>query len=142
MDKSREFTAERLANKLDGCTDISKDDALLARDNGLVIVYGYSDNNIELEGAIREEIGAYDGGEVLFAKGDVLLDCDNPCEHCANEDLKNIAQKITAHWNKDGYSWVMEADDSINEFLFDMRESNDDDTYFCKGLVFNIKDIA
>jgi len=134
-----------LANKLDGCTDISKADEQLAKDNDLVIVYGYSDDNIEVAGAIREEIGAYGGGEVLFHKGEVLTECDNPCDHCQNEDLKNVAQRVTAHWSEESqgkeYSWVMEADSSIIAYPFDMRENAEDDEYFCKGLVFDLGQI-
>ena len=34
----------------------------LAKENGLVVVFGYSDDNIELRGAINNEAGCFDGG--------------------------------------------------------------------------------
>jgi len=35
--------------------------AEMARENGLVIVYGASDDLLEIEGAVYDELGAYDG---------------------------------------------------------------------------------
>jgi hypothetical protein len=139
------MTAEQLANKLDGCTEISDTDKLIARDNNLIIVYGYSDDNIEFEGAIRDEVGAYGGETVFFKDGDLLHDCDEPCEHCSVGDDKVHAKVLTAHWSEESdgkeYSWVMEAGNGINAYSFDMRENAEDDEYFCKGLVFNKEDI-
>lgn len=40
-----------------------------------VIVYGASDDLIELEGEIREEFSAYNGGRLAFSNG-VLLDLE------------------------------------------------------------------
>lgn len=131
--------ANELADYLDGLDDVPAHLIQSAKDNGLVIVYGYSDDNIEIEGALREEIGAYDGGTVFFYKGEVLLECDDPCTHCEDDNKKNVAKRVEGHWNQDGYSWVMEAHDDIKGYPFDIME---DDEKFCKGLVFDIKDIA
>lgn len=42
--------------------EISKEEELLAKQLGFVVVFGYSDDNAELRGAIDDEIGCYDGG--------------------------------------------------------------------------------
>lgn len=60
-----------LAEKLEGIeyrTDFPEELMLLAKEEGLVVVHGYSDDNIELNGAIYEEISAYDGGSAFVTK--------------------------------------------------------------------------
>ena len=40
----------------------------IAKDSGLVIVYGASDDLMEFEGAIEDEIGCYDGDTIHITK--------------------------------------------------------------------------
>lgn len=42
--------------------EITKEEEKLAKELGFVIVFGYSDDNAELRGAIDDEIGCFDGG--------------------------------------------------------------------------------
>lgn len=50
----------------------------LCKENKWVIVFGYSDDNVEIRGAIDDELGAWDGALLkLVNKGDFYLeDCD------------------------------------------------------------------
>ena len=64
------MTKEELAEKLNGMeyrTDIPKELIEQAKENGLVVVYGYSDDLIEFEGAFYDEGSCYKGGKFLIA---------------------------------------------------------------------------
>lgn len=57
------MTAKELAEMLSGRKygmEITSEEARAAKDAGLVVVYGYSDDNVEFRGAIDEEVGAYE----------------------------------------------------------------------------------
>ena len=59
------MTLKEFAKMLDGreyLHEITKEEEALAKELGFVVVFGYSDDNAELRGAIDDEIGCYDGG--------------------------------------------------------------------------------
>lgn len=58
----KEF-AEMLDNREYG-NEITKEEEQLAKELGFVVVFGYSDDNIEFRGAVDEEIGLYESGEI------------------------------------------------------------------------------
>lgn len=58
------MTLKEFAKMLDGreyLHEITKEEEALAKELGFVVVFGYSDDNAELRGAIDDEIGCYDG---------------------------------------------------------------------------------
>lgn len=59
------MTLKEFASLLDGreyrC-EITPSEEALAKELGFVVVFGYSDDNAELRGAINDEIGCFDGG--------------------------------------------------------------------------------
>lgn len=71
------MTLKEFAALLDGRTylhEITEEEEALARELGYVVVFGYSDDNAELRGAIDDEIGCYDGGviEHEYLQGTIL----------------------------------------------------------------------
>ena len=55
------MTAKELAEKLNGReygNDITDEEATAAKKAGLLVIYGYSDDNIEFRGIIYDERGA------------------------------------------------------------------------------------
>jgi hypothetical protein len=65
------MTKEELAAMLDGRemgNEISNEEAALARASGLVVAFGYSDDNVEFRGALHDEIGAGDDTDIDFRK--------------------------------------------------------------------------
>ena len=61
------MTLKEFAKMLDGREyrhEITKEEETLAKELGFVVVFGYSDDNAELRGAIDDEIDCYDGGEL------------------------------------------------------------------------------
>jgi hypothetical protein len=113
---------------------------VIARENGLVVMYGYSDDNVEIEGAIRDEVSAYDGTTISFLNGEILA---NKCEdeNCPYfKGLKNNSniKKIEALWcGEENYSWTFKTD--ISHATFEVVD--DDGEKFCRGIVFDINSI-
>lgn len=103
----------------------------LAKENNLVIVYGYSDDNIEFEGAVREEIGMYEGGEIYIGK-------DGWPEFTKDGDITDSKNKIDCQWSPDDLdcSWKLTA--TFPFASFDIMEDGD---LFCRGFVFEIKEL-
>lgn len=106
------------------------------KEAGLVVVYGHSDDLIEFEGAIYDELGAGDGTQFLISPDGVLcdrdqLDTDEELEKWLNN--KKIAKTITSFWYKDDISWQYETD--LVHQVFEVVEYDD---IFCKALVFDL----
>lgn len=147
-----ETTKEMLAEKLNGCdrygiTDIIKKEA---KESGLVIVYGYSDDNMEFEGAISEEVGAYDGGEAYFMSNgkfpsselmDLYMDE-------MGVPLPNV-NKIVAKWEDStpeqsekypDLCWSYET--TIPHAIFEMVDKEEDNKAWCLAIVFSKYDLV
>ena len=96
-----------------------------AKDAGLVVVYGYSDDNVEFRGAIDDEIGAYE---------------DTNAENCTCpyfEAAKKAAKTITAIWRDgEGPSRVFSTD--IPHETFAIMEDGEP---WCIGIVFSMEDL-
>jgi len=132
------MTKEDLANLLNGREygeEMTEVEARVAKENGLVVVYGYSDDNMEFRGAIDGEYGSYRGSAVFITKNGHLLDecheCD--CDFCGYAEKKKQARKIDALWDNDGYSWTYQTD--IPHATFDILE---DGEKYCRGIVFEL----
>ncbi len=106
------------------------------RESGLVAVYGASDDLMEFNGAIHDEVGAWDGGTAYLTNAGLLVnDCGNEdCPHF--KKLKEAAATINAKWDSGGFSWQYETE--IPHVKFVIKE--DDDNY-CEGIVFALADV-
>jgi len=105
---------------------------------GLVIVYGASDDLIEFEGAVSDELGCFEGGSFMFdAEGLLVRDEDDTDEEIARYVLRFVyAREIRANWDPgDGYSWTYTTD--IPHATFDVME---DGEVYCRGMVFRLSD--
>lgn len=132
------MTPVEAAAQLNNCQYREEGDANLfkrMKEDGLVAVYGASDDLMEFEGAIRDELSAWEGTTAyLDANGLLHNDCENDrCPHF--EKLKAGAATIKAIWDKDGFSWVYET--AIPHVTFEVME---DDEPYCRGIVFALKD--
>ena len=111
-----------------------------AKEAGLVAVYGYSDDNVELTGAIDDEVGAYNGATIYITTAGVLKepDCDrDDCPYFAKEREK--AKTIKAVWNDNfgGPAWTFETDIPHETFTI-----VDDGEPWCIGIVFSMADLG
>lgn len=134
------MNAKELAVKLDGMqypVRIPKELAAEAKSAGLVIVYGASDDLMEFDGAIHDEMGAYKGATAYLDSAGLLEnDCDNDeCPHF--EKLKAKAATIEALWDPgEGYSWKYQT--AIPHETFEVAEDGEP---YCRGIVFALADV-
>ena len=115
-----------------------------AKDAGLVIVFGASDDLIEFRGLIFDEGSAYEGGSFYFDAEGILpvnedgsLQEDGPTtvEQCrAIVSRFDRAFAIKAKWGQGNVDWSYELDPRINDVAtFDVVEG---ENIYCRGVVF------
>ena len=100
------------ANKLNGrayLDEMTKEEELLAKELGFVVLFGYSDDNAEFRGAYDDEVGCFGGGRV-YQDGDLFID---------------------ACWCSDGADWGYVT--NIPRATFDIMQ---DGEVYCRGIVF------
>lgn len=138
------MNAKELAAQLNGIqypVRIPKPLTDAAKAAGLVIIYGSSDDLMEFEGAIYDELGCYDGGTAFVdAKG--LLPARDQIED--DDELKDYfarqpnAKPIEALWCQEGeYSWTYKT--NVPHETFEVWE--DGEPPYCRGIVFALKDL-
>ena len=135
------MTTKELAALLDGNQygkEITKEQEAIAKDNGLVVVYGYSDDNVVLAGAFDDEVGAFDGTTFYVTRDGVLQEPDCGYDGCKYyEAAKANAQEIKAIWGNTGNPcWSFET--TIPHETFRIYE---DEELFCVGIVFSVDQI-
>lgn len=97
----------------------------IAEKEGIVIVYGASDDLCEFRGAIYDEMGCW-GGDTFYLTEDGKLHDDMP---------KTNHRYIQADWCKGDFSWTYQTD--IPHENFEIYERGDK---YCKGFVFYLKE--
>jgi hypothetical protein len=124
--------------------EITKEEERLAKESGLVIAIGASDDLCEIYGAIRDEGGCYDGGKLAFTTRGFT--CWEDGERDTLEKFGVLEQvlgkmgKIEAVWGgktADGRecSWHYKA--NFPHATFDIME---DGELYCQGIVFRLED--
>lgn len=115
----------------------------LARKEGLVIVYGASDDLMEFDGAISDEFALWGGGAVMLDTKGILGDWEEARDSMIDEEefkqyfeRKAKSRKIEAVWDKDGIAWQYKTD--IPHATFRIMEGG---RTYCIGIVFSISDI-
>ena len=137
------MTAKELAEMLSGRKygmEITRDETQRAADAGLVVAYGYSDDNVEFAGAVDEEVGAYNGTTIYFNKDGLMFEPDiclkSSCPYY--KAAKSTAKAIKAVWHDKGAPcWTFETD--IPHETFTVME---DGAPFCVGIVFSVEDLG
>lgn len=139
------MTKEELAALINGReygAEITNEEAAQAKAAGLIVVFGASDDLIELRGVLHDEAGAYGGTTVHIDSDGFIPDWDG-VDHDDEEEAalyfkrKGGGKSIKANWDRDGYSWVIETE--LPHAAFDIVE---DDEKFCRGIVFAAADLA
>ena len=138
------MTAKELAATLTGREageEIMMGEERDIKDAGLVVVYGYSDDNVEFCGAINDEVGSYDGGTVYLTENGILespsCECAEDCDCPYFDAARKKAKTIKAVWHDEGNPcWTFET--NIPHETFEIME---EDEVFCKGIVFYMADL-
>jgi hypothetical protein len=105
---------------------------------GLVAVYGESDDLMEFCGAINDEISAYNG-TTAYLDGNGLIENECSNEECPHFAIRKMhAKSIEALWcDEENVSWTFRTD--IPHETFEIME---DDEVFCRGIVFRLSDVG
>ncbi|MDR0905799.1 MAG: hypothetical protein LBN00_06460 [Oscillospiraceae bacterium] len=139
------MTAKELAQILYGReygNEITRAEEAAAKEAGLVVMFGYSDDNVEVRGAFNEEYGAYEGTTLhLTAEGFLESPYDDreACEDCKfyKRELARSRTIIVRWCLPDAEAvWTFETD--IPHEVFKIYDDGDS---FCVGIVFDIKDL-
>lgn len=142
-DKEIKLNAKELAALLNGRNygdEITKEEAAQAKAAGLVVVYGASDDLMEFEGAIYDEVGCSDGGIAQVDAKGVLQSFEHiDHDYDALKDFfkrEDSAVEIEALWCAEpGYSWTYKTD--IPHETFEIVEDGEP---YCRGIVFALAD--
>jgi hypothetical protein len=131
------MTKEELAALLNGRQyreEMTREEMKAAEKAGLVVIYGASDDLMEIGGIVHDEVGA--PGEALFTPEGLLR---NPCEEerCPYfATRKKKAVPVEAFFDQDGWTWTYKTD--IPHATFEILE---DDDQYCRGIVFALADV-
>ena len=140
------------AEKLNDCEygdELSNEDKELLEKDGIVAVFGYSDDNIELEGAMYDELPAYDEETYYwFGKYFVSNDRINEFLNYVDDDFYAFKPLIEPLFEKNsersyitskpGKDCQFEYETNIPCEWFNVME---DGNLYCKGFVFNKNDL-
>lgn len=129
---------QEFAKLLDGReydNEITPAEEKQAKELGFVVVFGVSDDLIELRGAIDDEAGCFDGGEIYLAEDGLLEECGDNCKYfrAARKQCKTIE---VVWYGEDDYLWTYKTD--IPHATFDIM---DDGEPYCRGIVFELKSL-
>lgn len=131
------MTKEELAELISGRAtyeELTSQEAQCAKESGLVVVFGRSDDRMEFRGAIRDEVGCYEGGIAYLDKRGLFIDkCEN--DSCPYEEKeRQKCRTIRAIWNDKGNPcWTYETE--IPHAEFNIYE---DGEIYCVGIVFDM----
>ena len=137
MELLKQF-AKELSNTVgsdDSWFDLTPSQKEFCKAHDIVVVYGYSDDNVEFDGAIREEVGAWEGAEIYVDVNGPIEPCECECKYY-KAAMEN-AKRINAFWYLDDWAWEFRTDIPHETFEF----YSDGDPY-CKGIIFYKKDMG
>jgi hypothetical protein len=142
------MTPQELAAQLNGReygSEVKRGEGEWIKQHGLVVAYGASDDLLEFEGAISDEVGAYNGTTVtvdvqgLRPGWEEVRDRGDEAEARRYFERQQLpSATVTAHW-RDGESpvWLIEA--TVPHATFTVLEEGEP---FCQGVVFQLADIG
>lgn len=115
--------------------EITEEEEKQAKERGFVVVFGYSDDNAEFRGAIDEEVGCWEGGEVFLDKDGIIEDCNCRYGRAARENAK-VIEAVWCREGERGFAWSYDAE--IPHATFEIYEGKDP---YCQGIVFDVKEL-
>lgn len=131
---AKEFAA--MLNGREYRREITKAEEKEAKAAGLIVAFGASDDNLELRGAVDDEIGAYDGGAATIFTDTLEVSREDGCKECRKR-APNFT--IEAEWSPKvpAASWLITA--SVPFEPFDIME---DGSLFCRGAVITLPPVS
>jgi hypothetical protein len=132
------MTKEELAARLNGReygSETTNEDIVDAMDSGLVIIHGASDDLVEINGAISEEIGASSEGSEfwLFRSGIPVSECgDDDCPYFKRE--RDKAEMFFVEYTTTGWHFTT----SVPHAGFTIFEGGE---VYGTGIVIDVRDL-
>jgi len=137
------MTTKEFANMIDGRhypLRLTAEEIDLAIENEIIIVYGHSDDLVEINGIFSEE---HPSDDLIFLnkEGIIKNECNNEDCQYFRDKLRNTGRNyIDPEWCKtDEYDFTYDTD--IRHDTFDIYEDEIGNKY-CKGLVFSLDDLS
>lgn len=153
------MTKEELADKLNGGNyrdEISAELEKEAKESGLIVIFGASDDLLEFRGAINDETGAYEGTRVwVYKTKSGVRFMDEEKYNAIKEDIEDNeldlslpTQTIQAIWSPKGLiehegeeydtlSWLIQTDIPHSRFII-----LEDEEPYCRGIIIDEKEIT
>lgn len=141
---------EQFADLLNGRSyrdEMSSDEEVLAKQHGLLICFGASDDLLEFRGIIYDEVVAYNGGSAMLIKKkggkiDVISEEDvQEVQEIMDDkelDFKLSKVEVTAEWCPDDLECSWRITTTLPHATFDIME---DGELYCRGIVIEKSDI-
>lgn len=147
------MTKEQLAELLNGNEyrdEMTKEQEQAAEENNLLVLFGASDDLLEMRGAIYDEAGAYDGGEYALAL-DGELYADGEEENTYHKAIGNEILPLSDEYDNDDNPRLIRAEWCPDDQLeLSWRISSNmpyapftikrDGEPYCEGIVIDIDD--
>jgi len=142
---------EELAKMLHGRQyrdEMEPNEEQLAKENGLIVIFGASDDLVEFRGLLYDEIDAYEGTHFIIAVPDDEIPVDEDEEtfrRAKNLEAVPIREESVVKKNRFEAEWSpMQLDASwliktkLPHAIFDIW---DDGSFYCRGIVIDSKDL-
>lgn len=107
---------DKLTHKVYYLSELTDEEIAIAKENGFVVVFGYSDDCTEFRGVINDEVGCFNGGRVY----------------------ENNGFYIEAIWDRAEIPWTYET--NIPHESFSVWDG-DDNSLYCQAIVFDISSV-
>ena len=136
------MTKEELASKLNWREyrkEITKEEEKEAKESGLIVIYWYSDDNIELRWYIDDEVGAYMWTDIYITTDwELLEECECECKYYQEAQEKCLLVSAYYEYDKYGYDRFIQPDWFLEyaEFMI-----VDDWEKCCRWIVLDVKDL-
>ena len=128
------------AHKINGReygAELTPEEEKQLKKQGLIVVFGASDDLCEFRGAIDDEVGCYGGGEVYINSCGPYTAADFGFDE--QEELQATiarSRKIIVKWYEFCEGWSYETDIPHEEFSV-----MEDGELYCKGIIFDISSL-
>lgn len=138
---SKELLAQVLNGRQIG-SEILPEEELQAKTAGLIVIFGASDDLMELRGAINDEFYCYDGGTALIDGKGMLPERDNIDDDGELKDFfarEPLAKKVQAVFGEyaPAPTWTYATD--VPHATFEVLEGDD---IYCRGIVIALADLG
>lgn len=145
------MTKEELAGLINGRQyrdEITKEEEWIAKESGLIVIFGCSDDLLEFVGALDDEIGAYDGTDFFIATDGMEIMVDEEEEtykkakgleaYAIDRESRIDVNRFSAEWCPEGTDMSWEIKTELPHAKFEIME---DGEVYGIGIVISVSDL-